>query len=123
VSQGIPPDSRVNPDANIYGPLDGTAPPAGAPGADTPPPMPTDNQPAPAVVPTPGDAPAPSGAVPPAAPSSYGTNDSEPSPSVAVAPYDPRTGQYGTPDGHVYRQSDLVAPGAAKTWKDLVFNA
>jgi phospholipid/cholesterol/gamma-HCH transport system substrate-binding protein len=115
VSQGIPPDSRVNPDTNIYGPIDGTAPTTEAPTADAPPPMPADNQPAPTVVPAPDD--------PPAAPSSYGTDGSKPGPSVAVAPYDPRTGQYVTPDGHVYRQSDLVVPVAAKTWKDLVFNA
>lgn len=107
LSQGIPPDSRVNPDAHIYGPLGGTPPPA-----------PAGNQPAPAP-------PAPSGAdsgAPPAAPSSYGKNSSAPGPSIAVAPYDPRTGQYVTPDGRVFRQGDLVATGTTKSWKDLVFS-
>ena len=40
-------------------------------------------------------------------------------PSVAITQYDPRTGSYVTPDGHVYRQSDLVAKKGPKTWKDL----
>jgi hypothetical protein len=34
--------------------------------------------------------------------------------------YDPRTGQYMAPDGHMYRQSDLAAAGPAKTWQELV---
>jgi hypothetical protein len=40
---------------------------------------------------------------------------------VAIAHYDPQTGQYATPDGQVYRQTDLVA--APKSWQDLVFKA
>jgi hypothetical protein len=40
---------------------------------------------------------------------------------MAVAHYDPQTGQYATPDGHVYRQTDLV--DQPKTWQDLVFKA
>jgi phospholipid/cholesterol/gamma-HCH transport system substrate-binding protein len=39
---------------------------------------------------------------------------------VALAEYDLRTGQYATPDGHVFRQSGLVSPYAARTWKDLL---
>jgi hypothetical protein len=36
-----------------------------------------------------------------------------------VAEYNPRTGMYVTPDGQIYRQSNLVA-GAPKTWKDML---
>ena len=61
----------------------------------------------------------PSGAVP-AAPSAFGHNGSQPGPSVAIAQYDPRTGSYITPDGHAYRQSDLVTKKGPKTWKDLL---
>ena len=41
-------------------------------------------------------------------------------PSVAIATYDPATGQYATPDGKVFRQSDLVKPGGERSWKDLL---
>jgi hypothetical protein len=40
-------------------------------------------------------------------------------PSIAIATYDPQTGQYATPDGQVYRQSDLVTHAGARSWKDL----
>jgi phospholipid/cholesterol/gamma-HCH transport system substrate-binding protein len=53
--------------------------------------------------------------------SSFTTNGSAPTPPVAVAQYDPRTGRYVGPDGHVYQESDLVATEAPKSWKDLVF--
>jgi phospholipid/cholesterol/gamma-HCH transport system substrate-binding protein len=64
--------------------------------------------------------PAADGAVPAAAPSSFGTGGSGPGPSVAVAQYNPHTGMYVTPDGRTYRQSDLVAPAAPKSWKDML---
>jgi phospholipid/cholesterol/gamma-HCH transport system substrate-binding protein len=73
-----------------------------------PPPAPTDNPPPPA------------SNEPQAAPSSFSTNGSRPTPSVAVVHYDPRTGQYLAPDGHIYRQSDLAAAGPANTWQELV---
>jgi hypothetical protein len=38
---------------------------------------------------------------------------------VAIAQYDPHTGTYVTPDGQVYRQSDLVTKKAPKTWQDM----
>ncbi len=57
----------------------------------------------------------------PAAPSSFGADTSGPGPSVAIAHYDPQTGQYATPDGGVYQQTDLVDP--PKTWQDLIFKA
>jgi hypothetical protein len=66
--------------------------------------------------------PSPTGApssAPSAAPSAFGREESQPGPSVAVAQYNPHTGSYIAPDGQVYRQSDLVATKAAKTWKDM----
>jgi phospholipid/cholesterol/gamma-HCH transport system substrate-binding protein len=107
VSQGIPPDDRVTFGDNIYGPVEGTPMPPGAPPPGSPPGAP----------PPPG----PEGGVPPAAPSAFTTNASAPGPSVAVAHYDPRTGRYLTPEGAVYQQSDLV--DLPTTWKDLVFKA
>ncbi|MGV0646249.1 MCE family protein [Mycolicibacterium sp. XJ879] len=40
-------------------------------------------------------------------------------PSVAAAIYDPQTGQYATPDGKVFRQTDLVTPAGPRPWQDL----
>ncbi|WP_255799509.1 MCE family protein [Mycobacteroides abscessus] len=102
IAQGIPPDSRVGPDSNIYGPAEGTSPPSQGP--DAPPPVIGPSHRA--------------GSGPVAAPSSYGGNGSG-GPSVAVATYDPQTGQYATPDGTVYRQSDLVARPGPRSWRDL----
>jgi phospholipid/cholesterol/gamma-HCH transport system substrate-binding protein len=116
VPQGIPP---------------GPPPPSGAPPPMAPPPPPGTPPPAGAGVPpspagaenpappTPPDTAQPPSETPQAAPSAFATNGSTPGPSVAVAQYNPRTGQYVAPDGQVYRQSDLVTPGAARTWKDL----
>jgi virulence factor Mce-like protein len=42
-----------------------------------------------------------------------------PIPPIATADYDPRTGRYVTRDGHIYQQSDLVKPTAAKKWQDM----
>ncbi len=98
VAQGIPPDDRISFGDQIFGPVDGTPPPGGP--ASGPPP------------PTAAEAPGPA-----AAPSAY--LPQEPGPSVAVATYDPRTGRYATPDGTVYRQSDLVAHAGTRSWKDL----
>ncbi|MCV7427359.1 MCE family protein [Mycobacterium montefiorense] len=88
---------------------------------------------APLDVPAPGEHPAPpppppapappdqvDGGQPQAAPSSFGGNASKPAPSVVVAKYDPHTGRYVGPDGKLYQQSDLVAPKAPKTWKDML---
>ncbi len=52
------------------------------------------------------------------APSAFSPNGSD-GPSVAVATYDPRTGRYATPDGKVYRQTDLVPRTGDQTWQDL----
>jgi hypothetical protein len=48
------------------------------------------------------------------------TPDAAGGPSVAIAPYDPRTGQYATPDGKVFRQPDLASGGQDKTWQDML---
>ena len=96
ISQGIPPDDRVTFEENIYGPLEGTPMPPGPPPAEVPPPA--------------------GGAV--VAPSGFTPGSG--GPSVAIATYDPKTGQFATPDGNVARQTDL-APGAGqRTWTDLL---
>ena len=41
-------------------------------------------------------------------------------PSVAIATYDPKTGQFATPDGTVARQADVAAGGDKRTWTDLI---
>ncbi|MGX9673549.1 MCE family protein [Mycobacterium sp. HM-7] len=103
LAQGIPPDSRVDHDSTIYGPLNGTPrpatgqPPAGEPSPDTPP----------------GDA-----TPTPVAPSAF-VPDTSKGPSVAIATYDPATGRYAGPDGKVYRQKDLAPQSGERTWRDL----
>jgi hypothetical protein len=39
---------------------------------------------------------------------------------VAIATYDPKTGQFATPDGTVARQTDVVAGDGTPTWTDLL---
>jgi virulence factor Mce-like protein len=144
VAQGIPPDDRVDFGNRIYAPLEGTPLPPGAAPAGTPP-----GAPAPAAAPGPGPvAPVPAGPLPPgqgpllpnqalpgapapapapgpapaavpAAPSAFRGNDTGGA-SVAVAHYDPRTGQYLTPDGELHSQTNLAAGGTPKSWKDLL---
>jgi phospholipid/cholesterol/gamma-HCH transport system substrate-binding protein len=109
IAQGVPPDDRVDFGDHIFGPAEGTPMPPAA----TPPEVP----PAPAESPS-TQPPADDGG-PPVAPSSFAPNGSGAGPSVAFATYDPQTGQYATPDGKVYRQSDLVTPAGSRTWKDL----
>jgi phospholipid/cholesterol/gamma-HCH transport system substrate-binding protein len=119
IAQGIPPDDRVDADAHLYGPIEGTplppgTPPAGAVSEQSPPsptvdtPTPANSPPLPEAVP-----------VPAAAPSSFAGNETGASPSAAVARYNPRTGAYMASDGHLYRQSNLV-PTAPKAWTDLI---
>jgi phospholipid/cholesterol/gamma-HCH transport system substrate-binding protein len=83
---------------------------------------------APLDVPAPADVAAPqpkapngsNGGRPQAAPSAFGHNDFGPGPSVAVVHYDPQTGGYVAPDGHLYKQSNLVTRSKPKTWKDML---
>jgi phospholipid/cholesterol/gamma-HCH transport system substrate-binding protein len=122
ISQGIPPDDRTTLNEHIFGPLEGTPRPGGAPPEASPP----SPQPAPTAPPAPDapDAPPPAADTPggavPVAPSSFGGNGSGARPSMAVVQYDPRTGQYFGPDGQPYRQTNLVTSAAPKTWKDLM---
>ena len=96
VSQGIPPDGRVDSGDNLYAPVEGTPPPPVAqPPTDSPPPVASPN----------GDPP-----IPAATSSSFADNGSEPRPAVAMARYNARSGAYMASDGHMYHQSNL-APG------------
>ncbi len=146
VSQGVPLDDRVDFNERIYAPVEGTPLPPGAPPAGTPPDAPPPG--APPLGPLPGPAPAaqapvappppagnsingtpippppaadspPGDGAVPAAPSAFGGNGSG-GPSVAVAHYDPRTGEYMTPDGQLEQQKNLAAGGAPTSWKDLL---
>ena len=99
VSQGIPIDDRVTFQENIFGPLEGTPPP----------PPPVDSVP-----PAPSLPPCPT-----VAPSAFGPGDTG-GPSVAIATYDPQTGQFATPDGGVYRQTDLAPQSGERSWEDLL---
>jgi hypothetical protein len=111
LAQGIPPDDRVTFQENIFGPLEGTPmPPGPAPAADAPP------APAEAVPPTVPPA-SPPGAV--VAPSAFSPGKTG-GPSVVIATYDPKTGQYATPDGGVYRQTNLVPQSGDRSWEDLL---
>ena len=115
VAQGIPLDSRVTLNDQIYGPLQGTPMPPGP--AQAAPAAPPPAAPAPQNVPN--IAPTDTGGTPTVAPSAF-TPDSAGGPSVAIATYDPATGQYATPDGNVFRQTDLVQPHGDRSWKDLL---
>jgi phospholipid/cholesterol/gamma-HCH transport system substrate-binding protein len=46
---------------------------------------------------------------PAVAPSSFAGNGSGPAPSVVFAQYNPQTGAYMAPDGHMYHQQNLAA--------------
>jgi phospholipid/cholesterol/gamma-HCH transport system substrate-binding protein len=108
-------------------------PPAGSPiNPMSPPPLgplaPMDSPdslvPAPAVpagpvVPPPAPAPQPT-----VAPSSFAPNGSGHAPAVSTAKYDPDTGAFVGPDGHIYRQSNLTTSSnhTVKTWQDLILS-
>jgi virulence factor Mce-like protein len=133
VSQGIPPDDRVDASDRLFAPVEGTPLPPGAVPAGTPPDAPPGAAlPASAVQapqlppPPPGNSlngqpieaqPPADGAVP-AAPSAYSGNPSRG--TVAVAHYDPATGKYMTPDGRLEQQTNLIAGAAPKSWQDLL---
>jgi hypothetical protein len=101
-----PPGNSVNgvPVPPVEGPL--------APAAGELPPAPPGPPPGPVAVPPPDG-------VVPAAPSAFAGNGSG-GPSVAVTTYDPRTGRYVTPDGHVQQLTNTVAGSEPKSWKDLL---
>ena len=118
LAQGIPPDDRITFREHIFGPLEGTAGPP--PGGDT---AIEHAAGGPAIGPaagaTPAEAPTPpSPDTPPlVTPSGF---HSGAGPSVAIATYDPKTGQFATPDGGVARQTDVVAPVGERSWTDLL---
>jgi phospholipid/cholesterol/gamma-HCH transport system substrate-binding protein len=123
LSQGVPPDERVNPNERTFGPVDGTPlPPQFAPGPapghlpGPPPGAPPPEAPPPEATP-------PGGPPPEAAPSAFNLNGSGGQPSISVQHYDPRTGRYLSPDGQLFRQSDLLRSKVPKTWRDMVFTA
>ncbi|HZN81480.1 MAG TPA: MCE family protein, partial [Mycobacterium sp.] len=62
---------------------------------------------------SPPPGPPPTGNPPPAA--------AAPPPPIAAAEYDPATGTYVGPDGHVYTQADLAQDTKApKTWQSML---
>ncbi len=116
VSQGIPPDDRIDRNDHVFGPVEGTplspgSPPRPAGPGQAAPPNTFLSPP-----PPPGSE---AGGGQPAAPSAFTSNESRRAP-VAVARYDPQTGHYLAPDGRLYQQSDLVAGARAKSWKDMM---
>jgi phospholipid/cholesterol/gamma-HCH transport system substrate-binding protein len=62
------------------------------------------------------DLPAPPDSTPPQGTSPAGA----PPPPIAVAQYDPATGTYVGPDGHVYTQGDLAQGSKEKTWQSML---
>ena len=95
LAQGVPPDDRIDFSDQIFGPLQGTPPPPQQPNL----------------------APAPGPGAVPAAPSSFGQR--EDGPPVAVATYNPQSGQYSTPGGEVFTQTNL-GDRAPQSWRDLL---
>ncbi|WP_099023606.1 MCE family protein [Mycolicibacterium palauense] len=67
----------------------------------------------------------PSGSAPSAPPPHTGAAPSadphpEAAPPVAIAEYDPATGSYVGPDGHLYTQSNLARDARDKTWQSML---
>jgi phospholipid/cholesterol/gamma-HCH transport system substrate-binding protein len=119
IAQGIAPDGRVDENERLHAPVEGTPMPPDAPPSGAPPPPPAAAPPP--LPPSSADFPPMDAGGVAAAPSSFDANKSASGPSVALAHYDPQTGRYATPEGQVFRQTDLVA--APKSWQDLVFKA
>jgi phospholipid/cholesterol/gamma-HCH transport system substrate-binding protein len=128
LSQGIPPDDRVDRNDRIFGPLEGTPMPPGTPRpgglpAGSPPAQAPDPSSPPATS-RPSDDPGPRNpaAAFPVTPNAF-QNNAGSSSSVSVIPYNPQTGTYMGPDGRAYRQLDLANSGAPKSWTDLVYRS
>jgi phospholipid/cholesterol/gamma-HCH transport system substrate-binding protein len=127
LSQGIPPDDRVNRNDRLFGPVDGTPMPAGSPApgplpAGSPPGQAPDPLPPPAVSPPTDSGPRNPAAGVPVTPNAF-HNNAGAGPSVSLVPYNPQTGTYLSPDGHAYRQLDLAHSGTPKSWTDLVYRS
>ncbi|MGA9491907.1 MAG: MlaD family protein [Mycobacterium sp.] len=128
LSQGIPPDDRVDRNDRIFGPLEGTPMPPGTPRpGGLPPGSPPAQAPdllAPPATSRPPDTPGPRNpaAAFPLTPNAF-QNSSQSSSSVSMIPYNPQTGTYMGPDGRAYRQLDLSHSGPPKSWTDLVYRS
>jgi virulence factor Mce-like protein len=109
VAQGVAPDGRTTPGERLYAPVEGTPLPPGAPPA-----------PPPAVPGEPPPVPEGGLGIPQATPSAFSDNESEAAPAVATAQYNPQTGAYMAPDGHLYHQSNLVTSKTPTSWTDLM---
>jgi len=124
IAQGIQPDDRVNWNRErIFGPVDGTPMPPGM-GPPAPAPMGEVSHPiAPIDSPSPAPQAGPPGSAPSAAPSGFvGRWAVGPVHPWLSRQYNPQNGAYVTPDGQVFRQSNLVARDPSKgpkTWKDM----
>jgi hypothetical protein len=102
ISQGVPPDDRIDFNDRIHAPIEGTPMPPGSPvPAEGPPPAPPEAADAPPAV----------------APSAFDAGES--GPTVATAKYNPQTGEYLGTDGRWHRQANL-ATAAPQSWKDLL---
>ena len=123
ISHGILPDVRITIDNRIFGPVEGTPPPAGAsPHPAGPPPSPEPRQaPNPTGDPhSATDTPPPARANPAAlaaAPSAL--NRAKSGLPGALARYYRHTGEYLAHDGKCYQQSDLVTATTPKSWQDV----
>jgi hypothetical protein len=129
LSQGVPPDDRINFSDHEFGPIEGTPLPPGLPGgAPSAAPVAPQSGDIPSIAPLdlpspPTDAEPPPGGEstkPTVAPSSLQGTASAPGSPVAVAEYDPGTGRYLAANGQAYTQSDLVTTGGPRTWKELI---
>lgn len=111
ISQGVPPDWRVEQNDHLYAPPQGTPPgPEPPPAAVTPAESPVPSAASPQLA-----IPESSAAQPQAAHQGLGTTS-----PATVARYDPGTGKYMAPDGKVYRQNNLATPHRAPTWQQLI---
>ncbi len=110
ISQGVPLDDRAGFNRDrIFGPVEGTPLPPAAP--------------APPVAPGVPELAPPDMPDPPAAPSAFtGSNDSgsRAGLSLGFAHYDSSNGSYVAGNKQLFTQTDLVAPGKRRNWKDLI---
>ncbi len=124
IAQGVPPDARVNPGENLYGPIGGTALPPEQSPVEIPP-ADTGNTTAEPVAPetdsaaTSREPPSATGG-PAAAPSAFTADQPGRPAPLAVARYNPKSGAYMAPDGKLYSQTNLVSATSRPSWNDLV---
>jgi phospholipid/cholesterol/gamma-HCH transport system substrate-binding protein len=122
IAQGVPPDSRVDPNGGLFGPLAGTPlpPDSASPGPNTEQPSAPE---APSAPTTPEQMTPAGPELPPpdnAAPSAFEHPSSPQKTSVVAVPYDPHTGAYMAPDGRIYVNANLSSAGGPSSWRDLL---